>query len=317
MSLEFIHGLDNLTTAQEPGSAITVGTFDGIHRGHQEILRQLQVAAGKAGLHPVLVTFDPHPRLVVTPDDAPPLLTTLPEKERFLPDFLDGTALILKFDERLRSLTAGEFVTQILIERLRIRHLVVGYDHAFGKGRGGTIVELRRMGKEQGFGVEVVNPVSVGDTVVSSSEIRRTLQRGDMTRATELLGHPYAICGRVGRGIGLGRKLGYPTANIAYHPRKCLPKAGVYSCRVSVGDGRHEGMMFIGRNQFNPDRPVTVEANIFNFDRDLYDQSVAVYPIAFIRENRRFDSADALARQIDQDKQKVLRISQKENVSWQ
>ncbi len=316
MSLEFVHGLHELSAPPKAGAAVTIGTFDGIHRGHQEILRQLQAVADENGLSPVLVTFDPHPRLVVTPDDAPPLLTTLPEKERFLPDFLDGKALILKFDEQLRSLTAEEFVTGILIERLNLRHLVVGYDHTFGRGRSGTIVELSRMGQKYGFDVQVVKPVSVDGTVVSSSEIRRTLQRGDMPRATKLLGHPYAICGKVGKGIGLGRKLGYPTANVDYHPRKCLPKAGVYSCRVSVGDSRHQGMMFIGRNQFNPERPVTVEANIFNFDRDLYGQPVAVYPMAFIRANRRFDSADALARQIDQDKQQVLRISHKENVSW-
>lgn len=317
MSVEFVHGLQELSGAPESGSAITVGTFDGIHRGHQEILRQLQVVAEKDHLRPVLVTFDPHPRLVVTPDNAPPLLTTLPEKKRFLPDFLDGMALILKFDEQMRGLSADQFVNQILIERLNMRRLVVGYDHAFGKGRGGTIVELSKMGKNQGFGVQVVKPISVGGTVVSSSEIRRTLERGDMPRATKLLGHPYAICGKVGKGIGLGRKLGYPTANVAYHPRKCLPRAGVYSCRVSIDKNRYEGMMFIGRNQFNPDRPITVEANIFNFDQDLYDQPLAVYPTAYIRENRRFDSADALARQIDQDKQQVLRISQKENVSWQ
>ncbi|MDF1545106.1 MAG: bifunctional riboflavin kinase/FAD synthetase [bacterium] len=290
----------------------TIGTFDGIHVGHQEIFRSLALHAAPSKAVPLLISFHPHPRILVTPDDAPLLLTTIEEKQKFIPDFLEGDALILDFDEKLKEMTHEQFVREILVERLGVNTLVVGYDHALGKDRKGTINELCRLGKELGFSVEVVGPVLVDGQPVSSSRVRRALVEGPFEHALRLLGHEYAIYGTVERGIGLGRKLGYPTANLNYNNRKLLPPEGVYTCRVRVGDECKNGMMFIGHNHFNPERKISVEANLFDFDKDIYDWEITFYPTHFIRENEKFDSTNELKEQLKRDKITSIDIIEKE-----
>ena len=312
MSLEIVRGIEHFRRPSDRPVVVTIGTFDGIHLGHQEILRRVLDTADKSDSEPILVTFHPHPKTVVTPNDAPLLLTTIEEKERFLPHFFRGTVLILDFNAELRNLTAEEFVRDILIGRLGMSRLIIGYDHAFGKNRSGSIVELKKLGADMGFEVEVVGPVTIDDQRVSSSAIRRLLAAGNFRNAIEFLGHPYAIYGEVERGIGLGRKLGYPTANVRYNPRKLLPTEGVYACHVDVGDVKKDGMMFIGRNHFNPDKRVTVEANLFDFDEDIYGRGIIVCPTHYIRPNQRYDSTDDLVGQIKLDKKEVLSIFDKE-----
>jgi len=312
LNVAFVHGLEDYGSPNDRPSVVTVGTFDGIHQGHQEILRRVLVAADELDLEPILTTFHPHPRVVVTPDSPPSLLTTIEEKEQFIPTYFRGTALVLEFNAALMNMSARSFVEEVLIGRLGMRKLVVGYDHAFGKDRGGSIVELRRLGKELDFEVEVVGPVLVDGERVSSSTIRRMMQAGEFADALKFLGHPYGIFGTVERGIGLGRKLGFPTANVKYNPRKLLPVEGVYACRAQVGQERHDGMMFIGRNHFNPEARITVEANLFGFDEDIYGREMLVCPLRFLRPNRRFDSTDLLVEQIELDKKHVMRIFQQE-----
>jgi len=288
-----------------------MGTFDGIHRGHQEILRQVRQASEEHGLPPLLITFHPHPKVLVTPDDVPLLLTTIEEKEKFVPDFLEGSVLVLDFNEQLRSLSAEQFVKDILVDHIGVRELIVGYDHAFGRDRRGTITELRGFGERFGFSVTVVKPVIVDDRPVSSSRIRRAMKEDHYTEAIRLLGHEYAIYGRVEKGIGLGRKIGYPTANVRYNLRKLLPPDGVYACWAHVQDQDRYGMMFIGRNHFNPAGGISVEANLFDFDRDIYDEEIIVYPCQFIRRNQKYDSTEELVKQIEIDKQNVLKLLNK------
>lgn len=312
MSFRVVHGLENYTRLSDRPGVVTVGTFDGIHVGHQEILRRVQ-CAGEAQAHePILITFHPHPRLVVTPDSAPSLLTTIEEKERFLADYFQGTVLVLEFNRALMELSARQFVEDVLLGRLGMSKLIVGYDHAFGKDRSGSIIELNRMGDELGYNVEVVGPVLVDGERVSSTIIRHKLETGDFSGAVTDLGHPYGICGPIEKGIGLGHKLGYPTANVAYNPRKLLPPEGVYACRAEVLGQRHDGMMFIGRNHFNPEKRITVEANLFDFDDDIYGQDMIVCPTRFLRPNQRFDSTDDLVAQIKTDKKQILQIFQQE-----
>jgi riboflavin kinase/FMN adenylyltransferase len=245
------------------------------------------------------------------------LLTTLEEKQRFLPNYFQGTVLILEFNAELKDMSARQFVEDILISRLGMARLVVGYDHAFGKDRSGTIVELSRLGQELGFDVEVVGPVMIDGRRISSSLIRRALRDGAFADALSYLGHPYALVGTVEKGIGLGHKIGYPTANLRYNASKLLPPAGVYACRAQVGEEKINGMMFVGQNHFNPEDRITVEVNLFAFSRDLYGREISVCPTHFLRANRRFDSTAALAAQIELDKKEVLRIQQQEirNVS--
>jgi len=299
---------DEYSRSTSDGTVVTVGTFDGIHLGHQAILKRLNELATETKLDPVVVTFFPHPRVLVTPNDYPLVLTTLEEKEHFMPCFHNGPMVVLEFNARLKETSAERFAQDILVRQLRARKLIVGYDHAFGKDRGGGIGDLRRIGSQVGFDVEVVEPVIVSGKPVSSSRIRASLHENKLREAVALLGHEYAIFGTVERGIGLGRKLGYPTANVNYGQDKLLPFPGVYACCVQVESEKKPGMMFIGHNHFNAAKAVTVEANIFDFDRDIYDAEISVVPTHFIREGRKFASTDELAAQMAQDKLNVLRI---------
>lgn len=313
MTTTFVKGLANYRRQDNVPSVVTIGTFDGIHRGHQEILKTLRVESDKSALAPVLITFDPHPRVVVSPEEIPLLLTTIEEKKRFVPHFFEGTVLVLEFDDALKEMTADDFVRNVIVEKLGARKVIVGYDHAFGKNRSGSIAELTELGKKYGFDTQVVQPVMYKGTPISSSRIRSAMRDDDYSGAVEMLGHDYAIFGTVERGIGLGRRLGYPTANVRYGPRKLLPRDGVYSCRVSVGDECKAGMMFIGKNYFNPQNRISVEANIFDFDRDIYDEEILVLPTHYVRANRKFDSTEKLVEQLAIDKKDVLRIIDKES----
>jgi riboflavin kinase/FMN adenylyltransferase len=312
LSMVFVRGIDNYCREGGRGTVVTVGTFDGMHRGHQEILRRVQGESHRLGLEPVLVTFDPHPRMVVTPDEAPLLLTTIEEKERFIPCFFSGRVVVLHFDNHVQNLSAEEFVKSILVDRIGVRKLVVGYDHVVGKNRSGNIEELTRLGASYGFDLEVVGPILYDGEPVSSSRIRRALTGNRLRDAIALLGHDYAIYGTVERGIGLGRKLGYPTANVRFDPCKLLPVEGVYVCWAHVGTGERDGMMFVGRNHFNPARKVTVEANLFDFDRDIYDEGIAVCPTHFVRPNQKFEDTESLRAQIKSDKENILNIIERE-----
>jgi riboflavin kinase/FMN adenylyltransferase len=292
-------------------SVVTVGTFDGIHRGHQAIFSRVKEVAESEKLSPVLVTFHPHPRTVVSPEDVPMLLTTIEEKERFLPCFFEGTVLVIEFNQEFRNLSAGEFVRQILVDRLGVRKLVVGYDHHLGKDRSGTTKELARLGDEIGFEVEVVGPVIWNDAPISSTRVRKALTFGKYSFAVELLGHDYAIYGTVEKGIGLGQKIGYPTANVKYSDRKLLPPEGVYACWALIGEERKHGMMFVGQNHFNPEAKMSVEANLFEFDRDIYGEGIIVYPTHYIRDSEKFASKEDLVAQLVKDKEQVLEIHAK------
>ncbi len=312
MSTRFVKGVENYTRTTDRPLVVTIGTFDGIHLGHQEILRRVRLVSKEGDFEPVLVTFHPHPRVLVTPENAPLLLTTIEEKEKFLPDYFAGTVVTLNFDEKLMNLTPEEFVKDILVDRIGAKKLIVGYDHAFGKNRSGTLAELKRLGQVYDFDVQVVGPVLVDDQAVSSSRIRRAMIESRYPDALRLLGHDYAIMGTVEKGIGLGMKLGYPTANVRYNPCKLLPAHGVYTCRAQIGRERFAGVTFIGRNHFNPVSHISVEANLFNFDRDIYNKEMTVFPIHYIRENRKYGSTEELAKQIEKDKEHAMQLLERE-----
>jgi riboflavin kinase/FMN adenylyltransferase len=308
--LEIIKGIENFKPSDGEVVA-TIGTFDGVHLGHREILRRLMESAGHAGRGALAVTFEPHPRVLVTPQDPPPLLSTWDEKVHLFSSCMDGHLLVLNFNEKLMNLSAEEFVKGYLINKLNLKKLIVGYDHAFGKNRSGTINDLMRLSQLYKFELEVVKPIIVNGCPISSTRIRRLIIDGKYEQALKMLGHPYPIAGKVIRGIDLGKKLGYPTANIDYNPRKLLPPDGVYYCRIEHGGRQYDGMMFIGKNHFNPDIEKSVEVNIYNFDKEIYNESIVCYPKIFIRENRKFKNTAELAEQIGRDKESVMKIINK------
>ncbi len=315
MKTQFIRDIEKYAAENKSLAAASLGTFDGIHLGHKAIFQRVQAEAKANGLAPLLVTFHPHPGEVLTPENAPQLLTTIEEKEHFIPDFFSGKVIVIKFDEEIRNMAAEQFVKDILVEKLRVKKLIVGFDHALGKDRGGNSEELVRLSSKYGFEVEIVEPIMRNAKPVSSTRIREAMQSGNFEEATDLLGHQYAIFGTVMRGMGLGRKLGYPTANVDYNKRKLLPPEGVYSCWVIVKDEHYSGMMFIGKNHFDPRGGISVEANLFDFDEDIYDEEIYVYPTRFVRGNQKFDSKDELIAQMKRDREIVIEILKEEKSS--
>lgn len=285
------------------GTVVTVGTFDGVHRGHRDVLRRVAERASAVGLRSLLVTFEPHPLEVLRPEAAPPLLTTWPEKlEALACTGLDYVA-VLPFTRTLADHEAGQFVELVLARRFRMRELLIGHDHGMGKGRAGDENVLRALGASWGFRVEVIDQVVTDDGwAVSSSAIREAVAAGDVARAAVGLGRPYAVSGPVVAGERRGRMLGYPTLNVALPGgRKLLPADGVYAVRVRTRSGTHGGMVNLGGRPTFADAARSLEAHLFDADGDWYGERVAVDFVARLREVRRFDGPAALVAQLDRD----------------
>jgi len=281
------------------GTVITVGTFDGVHRGHWAVLQEIRRRAREAGRRSVLVTFHPHPLNIVRPDHAPLLLTTPVEKKEILAETGLDYAVFLSFNHILASYSPRRFVEEILLGRLGMEELVIGYDHGFGKGRSGDVETLERIGDELGFMVDVVSPIRAGEVPVSSSRIRKALLEGRVEGAREGLGRPYCVRGLVVRGDGRGRKLGFPTANLFVPVNgKLIPPPGVYAVLGGIKQGVFGGAIHIGpRPTFRGSRP-TIELHLLDFDGEIYGEEVRVEFIRHLREVRPFASASALVDQL-------------------
>jgi riboflavin kinase / FMN adenylyltransferase len=285
------------------GTTVTVGSFDGVHLGHQAVLREIDRRAKAAGRASVLVTFDPHPLEVVNPEAAPPLLTTGPERLEVLALSPLDYVVLLRFDRSLAALPPERFVQEVLVERCAVRELVIGHDHGFGRGRSGDVDTLRQLGAVHGFEVDVVDPVDFGGQPVSSSRIRRAVAGGDLASAAAMLGRPYGVVGRVGQGERRGRLLGIPTINLSeISQRKLLPPDGVYAVRVEWRGGGAGGMMNQGPRPTFQDGRRVLEAHIFDFDGDLYGEWVRIEWVKRLRDTERFDSVEQLKQQLQQDR---------------
>jgi riboflavin kinase/FMN adenylyltransferase len=285
------------------GSTVTVGSFDGVHLGHQAVLHEIARRATAQGRASVLVTFEPHPLEVVNPQAAPPLLTTDTERREMLAQLPLDYVLFLRFDRRLASFTPEEFVDRVLLDLCQMRELVIGHDHGFGRGRSGDVDTLRRLGVERGFDVDVVDVVDSGEQHVSSSRIRRAVAGGDLATAARMLGRPYQVSGQVTPGERRGRLLGVPTINLStLPPQKLLPPDGVYAVRVEWRGGRLDGMMNQGPKPTFADGRRTLEAHLFDFEGDLYGEWVRIEWVERLRDIERFPSVEALKRQLDDDR---------------
>jgi riboflavin kinase / FMN adenylyltransferase len=291
------------------GSTVTVGSFDGMHLGHQAVLQEIGRRARASGRASVLVTFDPHPLEVVNPDAAPPLLTTGAERLEILAQSPLDYVLLLRFDRYLAGLTPEGFVREFLLQRCAVRELVIGHDHGFGRGRSGDVETLRQMGAAEGFLVDVVEPVDFGGQHVSSSRIRRAVAGGDLLTANAMLGRPYGVVGRVGEGERRGRLLGVPTINLTeVSPRKLLPPDGVYAVAVEWRGGRVGGMMNQGPRPTFQDGRRMLEAHLFEFEGDLYGEWVRIEWIERLRDTERFASLEHLKEQLQHDRERALAV---------
>lgn len=287
------------------GTVLTVGTFDGVHRGHNLVLARLAARSRETGFASVLVTFSPHPLEVVNPAAAPLLLTAGEEKTEVLVESRLDYAVVLPFTPALAAYNAAQFVDEVLLRRLGMRELLVGYDHGFGRGREGDVDVLRTLGAARGFRVEVVPPVPGRDgRPISSTAIRRNVAGGDLTRAADGLGRPYSVSGTVAHGAGRGRLLGFRTLNVAVpSPRKLLPPAGVYAVRVQTPTGAFAGMMNLGPRPTFGESDIALEAHLFDADGDWYGSRVRVDFIARLRDTKKFSGPDELIAQLARDEQ--------------
>lgn len=287
------------------GTIVTVGTFDGVHRGHLDVIDRLVSRAKDARLPSLLVSFDPHPLEVVNPAAAPLLLTTSEEKLEVIAETGLDYFAIMPFTHELASYPAEDFVDKILRGRFRMTELLIGYDHGFGHRRAGNVNVLQSLGTEHGFRVDVIDAISTADGQhVSSTSIRRAVAGGDLERAADGLGRPYSVSGKVVAGNSRGRQLGFATINLsAPSPRKLLPPEGVYAVRVQTPRGRFGGMMNLGPRPTFGDAERSIEAHLFDVDADFYDMRVRIDFVAFLRETRRFADASELIRQLEKDRE--------------
>ena len=285
------------------GTVCTVGTFDGVHRGHQLVLERLAASAKAHGLPAVLVTFDPHPLEVVNPSAAPPLLTLGDERSEVLAESPIDYVVVLPFTPTLARYEAEDFVDLVLRDRLGVRELLVGHDHGFGRGRTGDADVLRSLGRTRGFDVAVIEAVQGGDArAISSTTIRRAIAGGDLARAADGLGRLYSVGGIVRPGEQRGRTMGFPTLNLGPPPaRKLLPPEGVYAVRVQTPVGSFGGMLNLGPRPTFGDATSALEVHCFEMKGDLYGARVRVDFVARLRETRKFESPAALRGQLSRD----------------
>ena len=288
--------------SQKTPLALSIGMFDGVHHGHQTIIKNLNSAAQNKDLESAILTFWPHPRTVFNPNDDLKLLNTIEEKTYLLEKNKVQHLFLKEFDEEFRNLTGEEFVKQILIDKLNVKHLIIGHDHTFGKNRSGDFNLLKKMSSEYGFEIVQVEAVDFQDRHISSTQIRNALMNGEINTANEMLGYHYSVSGEVIHGKKLGRTIGYPTANISVNPLKFLPKKGAYIVDAFVKNQQFKGMLSIGNNPTVDGKSLSVEVYILDFDSDIYGEAISVNFREFLHEEIKFESLDQLIERLDEDK---------------
>jgi len=294
-------------TAQLRNPVVTIGNFDGVHLGHREIFRRLKQSAREIGGVSVVITFDPHPLRVVTSEKNIRLINTLEEKITLIEASGVDYLIIIPFSTEFASIPSAEFIEKYLVGIIGTKKLVIGYDYAFGRNREGGFEMLRSFGSRLGFHVEELAPINSGEMIYSSSLIRGMIAAGEVSEVVRYLGRHYSLGGRVVHGAHRGKSLGFPTANIRTD-KELIPADGVYAVKVKIDDKLFDGACNIGNNPTFGGSEVSIEAFIFDFDGELYDQELRVYFIARLRGERKFSSADELKTAIAADVAECRRI---------
>lgn len=299
--MKIYEGLAGFTPVKN--AVVTSGTFDGVHLGHQKILNRIREIARSIQGETVLITFWPHPRLVLYPAEHNlRLLSTFEEKTKMLRQFGIDHLITIPFTQEFSQMSSQEFIQKVLIEAIQTKKLVIGYDHRFGKNREGSFEYLKANSSTFGFELEEISRQDVEEIAVSSTKIRKALESGDVKTAESCLGRPYELNGLVIKGQQIGRSIGFPTANIHIpNDYKLIPKDGVYAVEAFVDGTLYKAMLNIGNRPTVDGTKKTVEANLFDFQGDLYDKQITVYFHEFLREERKFESLEALKNQLVQD----------------
>lgn len=289
---------------------LTIGTYDGVHKGHQTILQKVKDKAAQIKGESVVLSFWPHPRLITQPDAVLQLLNTFDEKIDLLNRFGIDHFIALPFTKELSQMEAVDFVQDLLIDKIGTKSLIVGYDHRFGKGRKGDEYLLKEYARKEYFDLEIIPAFEVDNINISSTKIREALNDGDIDKAAYYLGYNYFVTGQVVQGDMLGRKLGFPTANVDVDERlKLLPKPGVYACRIFVEDKSYGGMLNVGvRPTVTKNKELRFETHIFDFNYDIYGKKIKVEFISRIRDELKMPGIEALKNQLIEDKKKALSL---------
>ena len=292
-------------------TVMTIGTFDGVHQGHNKLLTTLKKRAKEIGGESVVMTFWPHPRLVLRPDDLSlSLLCTLEERIEMLTHTGVDHVVIYPFTKEFSQLSSAEFIEQVLVKELNVKHLVIGYDHAFGRNREGNYDYLKSCAENYGFTIEKVDALNVDTINVSSTKIRNALKDGNIKKANRYLNHPYYMTGKVVSGNRLGRKIGFPTLNLDTERFKLVPKDGVYAVRIVHNETTFGGMLNIGIRPTveDPRKTKSIEVNVFDFEKEIYGEEVKVFFVKRVRDEIKFPSIDHLREQLMKDREHITLI---------
>ncbi len=298
--MKIVREFENYT--ENTPKVLSLGMFDGVHFGHISIINLLKSVAQENNLETAILTFWPHPRKVFNPNDEIKLLNTLNEKLNLLENANLDVVFLKSFDENFRNLTGEEFVRQILVQKLNVKHIIIGHDHVFGKNKSGNFELLQKLSKELDFVVQQLDAVKEGEFNISSTKIRNCLANGNIIGANKMLGYHYSVSGKVIDGKKLGRTIGYPTANIEVDELKLLPKKGAYIVEVYVKNKFYKGMLSIGTNPTVNGDKLTVEVYILDFNEDIYGEEITVKFRDFLHEEIKFESLEKLIERLDEDK---------------
>ncbi len=298
---------DSASFSSPKKTIVTVGTFDGVHLGHQEIITQVVASAKRKDYTPVLLTFEPHPRKVLQPNAPMPLIQTLEERAASLAALGLEHMVVHPFTKDFSQLSAQEYVETILVDMLNIKEIVIGHNHRFGKNRAAAVEDLEHYGNIYDFTVTQISAQQLNNISISSTKIRAALAAGDIERTNAYLGHPFTLTGTVVAGQKKGRTIGFPTANIAVnHPDKIVPKKGVYAVHLTLEKKLYLGMMNIGTNPTVNGQDQSIEVHVLGWSGDLYDKPLQVALLDRIRNEVKFDSMEALQQQLEKDKELIL-----------
>lgn len=289
------------------GKILTIGTFDGVHVGHQKILKRVVKIAYEKEAKPAVLTLFPHPRMVLQKDDTIKLLNTIDERTQLLKDLGIEEVIVKEFTKEFANLSAKDYVKHILVEELNTKQIVIGYDHHFGKNRSANIDDLKIFAKEFNFKVEEISAQEIKDVTVSSTKIRNALNNGNIEVANAYLGYKYFISGDVVKGKGIGRTLDYPTANIRIKESyKLIPNDGVYVVKSEIEGSTIYGMMNIGTNPTVSGKARSIEVHFFDFDSDIYGKSLKIEFLHWLRSEQKFENLKALKKQLSKDMTEAL-----------
>jgi riboflavin kinase/FMN adenylyltransferase len=291
-------------------SVITIGTFDGVHLGHQKLVKRINELARQCGGESIIVTFHPHPRIVINPQDKSlRLLSTVDEKIKLLENYGVDNLVIVPFSRDFSEQPAETYVTDFLVQKFQPKYIVIGYDHKFGKDRSGGLPLLQELKEKFGYELEEIPAQEIDDLTVSSTKIRNALLNAEVRLANDLLGYNYTLSGTVVKGLQNGRKLGYPTANILVGDEyKLIPRTGIYAVRVHYNGQVYGGMLSIGYNPTFDGKEMTIEVNILDFDKEVYGEQITLEFIEYVRQEKKFDNLEDLVKAIDNDKVEITRI---------